>query len=1168
MAEYTEETAIKNVHKDAKKLKDELGAADMPKFNIYSGASEDEKNEAWSPYGISKRSEEFIFGGTSLSTFYRKSAAVRKYFSDIEDKKAELSIKMLSILGDKVEENFQQNIGQLKGAHTPQELIQNLDKLYLGAKNSDARKLLKAVVEIEKRNQKTLQSYRDIAISQNPLFKMIVDTDKTLTDIKKKFSNGIYPDDVPVDKLIELLESMRSDPYGNEQSYPKLVDHYVNTQTGNLDHDISQLKKMSNIENLKHFHESVSSLAQHIVVQSFQTKGSPKLEEVIYSTNALDGTPSQNRIEINSAKLRQSLQRGFAGISDKDIPKDAKEEILLRVVDSFTGKNDSMKRAFAMIDEKYMHFQEKGVPTDARFEEVFQKMLEDSIYNVLMKHNGGLDRYKDAIGSEVPGNQIIDVAQNVANDNYKPIGEIGKGDLERNAIGLHNLNLLMDKIDQGSISKMEARKILSADIPFLNEETKNVLGSELEKYYGQKKLSSTFLPNGEKYNVQKETGDRIVQKYANNYLNQRYINNPVSQMFGKLGIYRKSAATLLGCLKKAENPMIRTHSSASETAQCLENAKKEIEQNIQNAKKGLESPLANAAGLSLFFLLYIAFERIHENELYNTILLSEIEREKALKFISEGLDDVEEEYRGKTLTSNMNGLESTLVDKGNYGEHLFRTIKAKNDYHKEYNPYLYKDGLPVLNTMLNASSKEEGATATVDTLKDLLKQGGSNSIKNFTQKIAQRNERMKDEYLEEKRNLNALLVDAISQKDPSKIRAAALALVDTVQKAKAEGAIDLYALKEDVEALNLRMAYQLENIASEMRGARDELSALENEARQLSQTGTQADINSMNLKIYEAKEKVSEMEQRLSSTKDVADHGKTAELDIIEAIENAEDIIPASEKENMSADQIKDRIIQNLSQKNAFDFDAGKDPKIPIEAFKTRYYSTTGRFALFQDLEAIDEQIEELLGENDKISKERILNLIALKVTLRESYITAKLSENQTLSRTQILESLFKSNPDQFVKTGDVRFGTLSHPDGKRVQVISADLSKHGYISAKNIASFINDDLLENPNAGEIVNLFETLTEMKLGGYSYENYHRPISHNDSQLTTHSDKRRLYNKMINKDEVKIDTLADILNGNEEGKDGNPIISWLKMLKSGDGVQSKAMDKMMNQKGMNR
>jgi len=1122
-------------HKDRVAVLKEMQQGSIYPSSITTGAS-----KGFMPYGVSSASKDFITTKEHASVFSKKSALIRDYFADIEVNSGNLSYHLLTLLSEELEENTKNYLPGLKECTNSKEVFSILDKMMYGEKDSSSKELINAIIEIELKNKATLDFYRNTAKKQNPVMGVLEQSMNDVKYVEKLYlgDKAIFEGEHTEKTSLALLNYVLKNPRETEENShtetsetKKIRKHFLDGTEEDIHRSldnskvrktIADIQKQIDIKKLQTHHKNASKLARKVVIASFQDQGTPSLEEIVYQEDAAGNGINDRNIEINRGKLRQALTKGLQALESDEISQDLEDEILGRISDKFSGKDSAFKKAIVSIDLKYANSQEKHVPADARIEEIFLKMLEDEIYNAKIKQNGGIDYFKKLGGKVSQGSAVIDVISNTITDKYAPIGTLEKGKIEKDALGLHNISTLFDKIEKGSVSKDEARYILNNETPILNTRQKTALSSNLNKLFEKKKLK---LSTSDIETVRKDTGDYLMQGKAMDYFNKRYPNRAIDKALGKIGIFSKSAATLMGCLKKAENPTISHHSSASETSQCLESAKKEIEQNINEYQSALSNNLLALGGMNMFILLFLSFERMHELEIQETILEANIEREKGLSFLSESLDEVEEEYRGKAVISNGNGIEGSVVDKENYGEHLFRSANAKHDYHKKFNPYLDYKGESLLDKVSNTSSKEAGTGEIVLALGKILS-SNSNLRNNFLSNIEEESRRNKEAFDSKSINLINDIMDPNKAKDKYENIDE---MIELLTISKTNGYTDVYSLKSNLETLKGEFNKDVRTHANTLKTEKEKLEVLEERATQAQENGTPEERDDINRELYKTKANLIDVEKMSGMMVQRTNKLKSLEVSIDVSIDNAEDFIKAKEPD-INPKELKERVISVLSQKNAFTINTEAERERAEEGFSARYYSSAAQESLFQDLNAIDREIERIQGVDSISSKNKerdILNLIAVKTLMRESYVAAKINEDKTLSRTKVLENLFKSNPKEYTKTADVAFGTITLADGKKIQVISSPLEKQGQVNAENISKYLGEETLQGDNAHALVNMIERITGLGLGSKAKIGYSKPIQKDRGQLSS-NDSTRKANKNTSSS-VEIEKMETDSNG---------------------------------------
>lgn len=1091
------------------KIAEEEVHANIPPFRIYTGANMDKRKL----YDTIYPSEDIIYPGDNFASFAQKSAAIRQYLNNLEDLKARISYIIASTILDEQDKLRVSLMEELKKASTPDQVRGVLEKMKYGETNSETRQFLSTLIKIEEKNHEVAEEYRKIAQSQNPVFSVIrkLEEERRDSGIETLYlTRAIHPNPIvgeteqgqreranalsekytqsemlrDLKQLNEnLLKQMDGDLLSNESSFdgvsPIFQEYFRRYYTQpdseseaifvspheKIRRDIELLEKDKNLFKISMAHHQASTLAQQIVVGAFQTKGTPNLSTILPLKDAVGNAPNNKAVEISSADMRKAIERGMFNMDEKLLTKEMRERIMFEVVNHFCnhGKG-ALSGALEMIDMRYGNRIEGGVPPGARIEEEFQKVLEDSIYNVIMKENGGEElflevdedlrsKYGEIYEGHTfnPDQGVINVSENVFEERYEPIGMRGgkHEKLAKDATALYNLHNIFTKVDKGDLTKEEARKAIKATATILDETQKQSLIGNLNSFYNKKKLDvKKHLGQSEirqLSDIDDQAGDFVTMQNARKFYHYRYGGSMMSNFFTTLGIRTKSELSLFACLEKASNPMISNRSQSSETGQCMQEYAKEVDQSVSGIHSGLDSNFIAAFGFSFILVFYLGLKRGQQNEIYTFNILQELDRARAIGFTKGASDPEEKEFRRKAIVTSRNGVDEGIVDKEFYSEYLYRTMKAHHDLQSETNPHLMKNRSESVRNILLAKTLEDNAKETQKSIRKILED--SHLKKDFNEFLAYHNKSLVAEYEKE---MKALKEDFGDAKDVGDLYKSLIVRLDTMKLGLRKGGVDIITLTEHLQDFDDDIKKAMENMQFEMERAAKLLHSKKERAELIAQGGVEGEYEELKeeyerlvSEIRAITQKQSALESILESLFGISSAGTSFSRLVHDLRDSTEENIRRvhlSRGLEVPEGQDLEIYVKNaLSQSFSYG-DADEEGEL---GFRLRYSGTNAEYALIQDLELMERWNSYVhLNENDRYGlknhKEGVTStILALKTIQRESYLSAKTIEDGDLSREEAMQKLFREHSGDIVRTSDVYFRTVEQEDTGKLQVFT-----------------------------------------------------------------------------------------------------------------------------------
>lgn len=857
--------------------------------------------------------------------------------------------------------------------------------------------------------------------------------------------------------------------------------------------DIERLKEYNAIGKFKTLHEETTKLSQELLVGAFNSN-SETLSKVMYR-------PGEKNMKISSERLRSALTKSMKGMDQTLLTESMKKGILTNIVDKLSGKaegeeGEKFRELISFLDHKYSPTSPKdkrlndivnSAPIDMPLEEEFQKVVEDAIYNEIAKHNGLNQAYVSLGGNLKNGEEIIDVYDNVKNKRYQSLSSNTqkKEDIGNKLLSFYNLMVLSEKIKSKGLNKVEIRDTIKNQIPIFDDNDTQAMLSTANTFLSEKKITAEDL------NIVGEKGSDVL---ATDYFTEREVKNFNQELnysgirgaFARLGVISMNVAKLDACLSKAQNPDVSYHSTAAGTNECLKEFDANVDKKVDGIHQGLNSSALATSGFAPFLLLALMFS---DNTKYQILLFKlDMERgdrgrENVLNFITDANDEIEEAYRFSALKVGLGVAETRVIDEEKVGEHIFRTIKAQHDYHKAFNAYLKPQNKnSMMSRIIGAQSEEEIAeyrnreferiaSAVEDgidisngqewkkdklallkkypflTEKNLaddkygikelwsdklrfdfdgIKSNGEDydngiSAGYYTDAI-NKVKQARDEVRDTRDNISANNLAKVS------LGNALLSQADAIEKGLREGAINAFEAQNEIlkmqEALNLdfdEKALEIKNkLADGFISEEESLDELKRLKEELN--GEIVGFSG----IDKVAHKLTELEMKINATID----------NVQESLENTE-----PDFTNLTKDEREKRIIDALSQKNSF-----KEGKSGEFSARMRYIGGNSADALFQDLKFFDflEDNEALGDEAHEVAIAE--KIIAMKSVAYESYISNMAINDPSLSREEILETLFRDDKynNDMVSTAQLYIEAINQQDenNAKVQVLAIDKSR------------------------------------------------------------------------------------------------------------------------------
>jgi polyhydroxyalkanoate synthesis regulator phasin len=509
------------------------------------------------------------------------------------------------------------------------------------------------------------------------------------------------------------------------------------------------LQTHEKLDQLKVRHTQATELAQAIITGAFHGDRSPRLGELIWGEDAAGNAPSNKKVSLNAAAIRKALIRGMENADISLMTGSMRRSILGKVAEEIAGGEapapsidkgwiksmfekvstdvageDPRYRDIAkIVDQRYANKIQKGTPPDAWVEEEFQKILEDALYNEIMRKNGGEELYRE-LGGKVSKSGTVDIEENVVANRYVPLG-VAKTDRKRlaeKALSLHNLNVLFDKVSDRSISKAEAREAIRSGIPILSEHERQLLENNLDRLYENRKLTEEILgiEGTRTRDIDTEVGDYIMEYRGRDFAMRTKNQGVLHRTLSLLGHKSKRLFELESCIEGASSPTISSHSVASGIKDCLQKYASNLERDMDRLNQAAGNPASAMVGMSMFLGMLASLKSLEARGAHLEMSRMELERARKIAFIREGKDKIDQELRRKAVMSETTGSDELLVEKENADEAIFRLAKNSYEYKLESAPGSFKERVGKIRSSQNL---EEGAKAVHEGLRETLGKG-------------------------------------------------------------------------------------------------------------------------------------------------------------------------------------------------------------------------------------------------------------------------------------------------------------------------------------------------------------------------------------------------------------------------------------------------------------
>ena len=341
----------------------------------------------------------------------------------------------------------------------------------------------------------------------------------------------------------------------------------------------------------------------------------------------------QEVLQSEFLKLREILPRAvflklqIANLSSKYRLSRNEEVLLLRYQEELKGLMDSYDFS------QYQELVEGISYADAekRFEGVDYKLFnsvkayEHFLYNKFTEKSGILEQLKDVKDfiEDLPNKKdpvikefldvfyrgkVVDIEKNIKEKNY--ISFLTNETYLRKVADTDNIAILVDRLLSGNISKEAFIKDFHASISSetLPKRYKKVVGDILEKnlVLNPNKLEEELLKHGvlsKNENINNERfNDYIMERTAYKILKLEKMR-PTTFFKNIFGFDSRRNIAFMDCLSEASEPLIKSHTKASEFKRCVDEYNKELEKKSENLERLYGNQYVAASGLGVLFLV-------------------------------------------------------------------------------------------------------------------------------------------------------------------------------------------------------------------------------------------------------------------------------------------------------------------------------------------------------------------------------------------------------------------------------------------------------------------------------------------------------------------------------------------------------------------------------------
>jgi len=662
--------------------------------------------------------------------------------------------------------------------------------------SKNIRSLLRVLAKVERVNILVKEEYNRTANGQNPLRRALVDANleagiedsgtvkgvlkrllmskealalhKELTEDKKTLDsftselsldlegNPISFEDLGVivsqlEKGEEIGDIIKNNGLG--EAWRSVSNHNLFAKNGENTTTVKNIvAKNKELFDLSSDHSSVLRASMTISTETFKKKNSAQLSSLLFEggrmkTNGVRGT--------SIAKISQEIKNAIEVLPEADKNRYGlqdevgKDEFTLNIMSNFMimdedseQKKKEKKDFFELLvqqDETMFSVErdsegnvKKGVPPNSRNEQIFSKVLEDLIYNELIKKTKASEIFaKINTGEEdsTLDDGIIGVVDNLKNERYSFVDtDRGlKDKVHTEAMGLKNLDTLIEKISRGELNSEEIRDIIETKIPFLSEEDKRVLKDNIESMNLEEELLSNRPETELDKRDQERDSDKIrshrsreitPELLAKNYTAGHhgwglygtiYGDDKYTLQVGKRVLMSKNKAEFFVCLEKASSPEVTSQTQAGVTDGCMKDFRAKMERGREGYEKALNTVYAGIVPFMAFFIMFrtAQFEAI-ENRVLTAMLDSGLDEDLMQNYVFSGENDIEKEFRLKALYVDKHLVDEGCIDRLQEKDYMYQMSIATDEIIKTNSNVLNAEDLA---RVASATTEEDVVSA-------------------------------------------------------------------------------------------------------------------------------------------------------------------------------------------------------------------------------------------------------------------------------------------------------------------------------------------------------------------------------------------------------------------------------------------------------------------------
>lgn len=691
------------------------------------------------------------------------SAAVRDFVENGSDTERKLYVVLGGLFarsGNKPKHETERIIAEMRAEKDPERLMKMVDSHIFGIGDRQREHLHASIGKVLHTAKGLRASFEKAAMEQNPLFAaiaaskhshddsqfvdaaaalgwepgMLISTDTErkeypksalLRDLSVFKENGTVPADFQT-----LLKGIKF-----ADDHEKGIRDKVIAGTATREESDSFVKKYIDpvyqaqttaYEAATFYHNEAAHAARMIVKGAFDHKNQKNAQPVgdcipLFIGDGEDGKKekedcAQNlrSMVIRAARYYKENDPQMKAIFGRDtnFENDVADQAVTHLINEADPKLISAIRA---LDNRRITRGDHGRTPSAADEEVLLRVVEDELYNTLMRKMDDYSKIGTGLKEEEDGavftllkdmkvgvrnKTVIDVASNVVADRYNPAKYTGE---MRKDLGIARDLYLIQKIlvetQNGKMTPLEAKEAMGRlESKMLNEGDKNTIVSGIEiatnAFYDNKQEA---FDSG-KYNVKKDdteyvmdVNSSIMERQAREIYKVQYGDTPSSRWLGAVGLAHTKGQDFISCLGSARNATIKTHSPSHEMKGCID---KLIDQYEQDANRltgmlsGQGSDIMAASGLTALVIIFAIFEKAAAQRLKGMMIRAELERRGKIDFASMAKTPQEKVAREMAIRTTMEKVADEVVDAPFAEKYVSEILWADHELQKSQNPYL------------------------------------------------------------------------------------------------------------------------------------------------------------------------------------------------------------------------------------------------------------------------------------------------------------------------------------------------------------------------------------------------------------------------------------------------------------------------------------------------